>query len=325
MRCNPLINEHFVIKRLIGKNRALSRDLRLARERGTTSGDTTPYLEYTFKVCIDHDEKNIIDTGISGPLMYNWEIDNDTMEMIIEAVKDKGLKYIEYAVSRARIIDDSVILIGLTKLSGFAKTTLEYTDTYEANKMYISSANISADSIYTAPVMAVINLTGHYKLTPVQPRYTGDKRAVSLNDNIDIRYWKEVPKISGSGTTRHVANDPLYDTWCLEELPETKNYDVINLSYATDFNWCFYASNQPHVLLYIYGSSTIDTLILNGDLKNKYPYSNKELYFGSTTEYGYTAPSNITINNLHSSQEIYDLLKNNNNITIHNFTKVGGD
>ena len=326
MRCNPLINEHFTIKRLVEKNKALSQELRVVRKHGTKGAETTDEPDmYTFKVCIDHDENNIIDTDIRGPLMPNWEIDNDTMEAIIESVKDKGLKYIEYAVSRARIIDNSVIVIGLTRLSNFAKIPdLSYSYNDGAASLMMDLSGITFDSIYTAPVMGIIDLTQNRKVDYASPFYVSSTHNVSLNDNIDIRYWNNVPEILNDGMTRYVPINPIYRRRLLyaSHAAVGLTNDIINLSYATDSNWCSYTDND-RVLLTMSCGSTINKLILNSNLKNKYPRSNKQLRLG-TTPIGSNLV-NITINNLHSSQEIYDLLKANDNITIHNFTKVGAD
>ena len=193
MRCNPLINEQFVIKRLVEKNKALSQELREARNHGTAGGETpdestggTTPNTYTFKVCIDHDENNVIDTGIRGQLVRDWQIDDDTLDAIIEAVNDKGLKYIEYAISRARIIDDSVIVIGLTKLSDFAKIpNLSYAYNSSTGSIVMNLANVQVDSIYTAPVIAVLELTELFKTNHAQPEIIYS--TVSLNDNFDIQ------------------------------------------------------------------------------------------------------------------------------------------
>lgn len=324
MRCNPLINEHFVIKRLVEKNKALSQELRITRTNTSDNAVAKPDT-YAFKVCIDHDESNVIDTGIRGPLMPNWEIDNDTMEAIIESVKNKGLKYIEYAVSRARIIDNSVIVIGLTELSDFAKIPdLSYEYNGTSGELNMNLSGITFDSIYTAPVMGIIDLTRNYKINYASPFYTSSSHNVSLNDNIDIRYWNNVPTILGDGTTRYVPINPIYSRQCLAPnvdvvFPTT---DIINLSYATDSNWCSH-TDTDRVLMYMTCDITINKLILNSNLKNKYPRSNRRLRLGLRSD-GFNI-NGITINNLQSSQEIYDLLKEDNAITIYNFTKVGGD
>lgn len=338
MCCNPLINEQFVIKRLVEKNKALSQELRVARKHGTTGGETpddstggaTPNT-YTFKVCIDHDENNVIDTGIRGQLVRDWQIDDDTLDVIIEAVKDKDVKYIEYAVSRARIIDDSVIVIGLTKLSDFsAIPELTYEYNYDGVACKMNPNDISFDSIYKAPVMGIIDLTNAFKVPYTVPIYESNTTA-TLNDNIDIRYWKNMPRIIGSGTTRYLSINPINGgKFTIDPNRDyTGEIGVINLSYATDYNWYFYASGRytedERALLIITCNAIIDKLILNSNLKNKYPCSNKPLHVGSKLFSHYSPSYNITINNLQSSQEIYDILNMDEGTTINNFIKVGGD